>query len=50
MVVPISNNALPTAVGEAFECDQQKSRELFKAIRENGDTSKFVVKTPAAAN
>ena len=50
VVVPISNNALPTAVGEAVEWDQQKSQELFKAIRENGDTSKFVVKTPAAAN
>ena len=50
VVVPISNNALPTAVGEAVEWDQQKSRELFKAIRESGDTSKFVVKTPAAAN
>lgn len=45
VVVPISNNALPTPAGEAVEWDATRSQELFKAIRENGDTSSFVTKT-----
>lgn len=45
VVVPVGNAALPTPVGEAVEWDPTRSAELFKAIKENGDTSAFVKKT-----
>ena len=47
VVVPIGNAALPTPAGEAVEWDATRSAELFKAIKENGDTSSFVKKTTA---
>ena len=48
VVVPVGNAALPTWAGEAVEWDAQRSAELFKALKENGDTSSFVKKEPAS--
>ena len=48
VVVPIGNAAVYTPAGEAVEWDAEKSQALFKAMRENGDTSPFVTKTPTA--
>lgn len=50
VVVPMSNEALQTSAGAAVEWDPSKSQELFKALRENGDTSPFVTKTAPSSS
>ena len=45
VLVPVQSTPLYTHAGEAVAWDEAKSAELFKAIRENGDTSAFVKKT-----
>lgn len=44
VMVPVLSTPLYTNAGEALAWDPQKSADLFKAMRENGDTSSFVKK------
>ena len=46
VMVPVQTMPVYTSAGEALAWDPQKSEELFKAMRENGDTSQFVKKEP----